>query len=216
MKAMKKCAAAMLVALIAVISVTGCGASFDASAYLKAILDNSYKNDSTAFVEQKLGTKEEAAALYQEGIDANIEQLSDFTLDDEMLSELETVFGEIYAKADYTVGEAEKQDDNSYIVKVTYRPMTLFTEVMTTYEAALNDKIEEFTERMMNGEEISEEEIEQIAIQLYLDAIKVELAEIGYGEETSMDIRIELTDNVYAPNETDVINLEYALLGMSE
>lgn len=216
MKVMKKCAAAMLAALMAIVGVTGCGASFDASAYLKAILDNSYKNDSTAFVEQKLGTKEEAAELYQQGIDANIEQLSDFTLDEETLSELESVFCEVYAKADYTVGEAEKQDDNSYIVKVTYRPMTLFTEVMSSYETALEDKAAEFTQRVENGEEISEEEIEQIAIQLYIEAIKTELADIQYGEESTMVIRIELNDNVYTPNENDVMNLEYALLGMNE
>ena len=62
MKAMKKCEAVLA---MAVVTLTGC-ASFDASAYLKAILDNSYKNDSTAFVEQKVGTKEEAAELYQQ------------------------------------------------------------------------------------------------------------------------------------------------------
>lgn len=216
MKAMKKCAAALMIGLMAVIGVTGCGASFDASAYLKAILDNSYKNDSTAFVEQKLGTKEEAAELYQQGIDANIEQLSDFTLDEETLSELETVFCEIYAKADYTVGEAEKQDDNSYIVKVTYRPMTLFTASMLTYETALEEKMEELTQRVMAGEEISDEEAEQIAIQLYVAAIKDELTRIEYGEESTMDIRIELNNNLYTPNENDVMNLEYALLGMNE
>ena len=50
---MKKCVAVLA---MAVVTLTGC-ASFDASAYLKAILDNSYKNDSTAFVEQKVGDR---------------------------------------------------------------------------------------------------------------------------------------------------------------
>ena len=75
---MKKCVAVLA---MAVVTLTGC-ASFDASAYLKAILDNSYKNDSTAFVEQKVGTKEEAAELYQQGIDANMNQLTGYTMDD--------------------------------------------------------------------------------------------------------------------------------------
>ena len=41
---------------------------FDASAYLKAVLDNSYKNDSTGFVELEVGTAEESAEVYQEGL----------------------------------------------------------------------------------------------------------------------------------------------------
>ena len=41
----------------------GCGKKFDPGNYVKALLDNSYKNDSTAFVEQEVGTKEQAEEL---------------------------------------------------------------------------------------------------------------------------------------------------------
>ncbi len=210
MKAMKKCVAVLA---MAVVTLTGC-ASFDASAYLKAILDNSYKNDSTAFVEQKVGTKEEAAELYQQGIDANMNQLTGYTMDDATKAEMEKLFGDIYAAADYTVGEAEK-DGKNFNVTVTYRPMTLMTDATDAYMAALEEKTTEITQRAMNGEEVSDEEIEKMAIDLYLSTFKDQLANIQYGEETSMVIKIELTDNVYAPNQTDLANFEAAVLGLN-
>ena len=210
MKAMKKCVAVLA---MAVVTLTGC-ASFDASAYLKAILDNSYKNDSTAFVEQKVGTKEEAAELYQQGIDANMNQLTGYTMDDATKAEMEKLFGDIYAAADYTVGEAEK-DGKNFNVTVTYRPMTLMTDATEAYMAAIEEKTTEITQRAMNGEEVSDEEIEKMAIDLYLSTFKDQLANIQYGEETSMVIKIELTDNVYAPNQTDLANFEAAVLGLN-
>lgn len=216
MKVIRRTAAVLLAAAIAVMSVAGCGASFDASAYLKAILDNSYKHDSTALVEQKLGTKEEAEEIYRQGIDNNLAQLGEMVLNDEVKAELESIFEQIYAKADYTVGEAEKQKDNSYVVTVTYRPMTLFTEIETAFDAVLDEKSTEIAEEIMNGAEYSDEELEQLAVDLYLDVCKEALADVQYGDEKSMVVRIELNDKTYTPNETDIENLEYALLGLNE
>lgn len=213
MKAMKKCVAVLA---MAVLTLTGC-ASFDASAYLKAILDNSYKNDSTAFVEQKVGTKEEAADLYQQGIDELMREasndLSGYTMDDATKAEMEKLFGDIYAAADYTVGEAEK-DGKNFNVTVTYRPMTLMTDAAEAYLTALEEKRTELIQRAMSGEEISDEETMKMLIDLYLSTFKEHLANVQYGEETSMIIRVELNDNVYAPNQTDLAKFELAVLGI--
>ena len=209
MKTMKKCVAILLVAVTA---LTGC-ASFDASAYLKALLDNSYKNDSTGFVAQKIGTKEEAAEMYQQGLGANMNQLADYDMDDATKADMEKLFADIYAAADYTVGEAEKDGDD-YVVTVTYRPMKLFTEATEVYYAAIEEKTAELTQRIMNGEEVSDGEIEKMAIDLYISTFRDQLAKVEYGEEATMDIRIELSDNVYAPNETDLGNFESAVLGI--
>ena len=61
MKNLKK-AALLLVSVLGISVLGGCG-GFDASAYTKALLDNSYKNDSTDFVDLKIGTAEEAADI---------------------------------------------------------------------------------------------------------------------------------------------------------
>ena len=46
--------------------------SYAASEYLKALLDNSYKNDSSQLVSMKIKTAEEAAEIYEEGLDAAV------------------------------------------------------------------------------------------------------------------------------------------------
>ena len=72
MKKVMRKVALVLASVMMMGLLSGCG-SFDASAYLAALLDNSYKNDSTAIVEQKIATAEEAAALYEEGLDTKID-----------------------------------------------------------------------------------------------------------------------------------------------
>ena len=69
---MKKVALLML-SVLTLGLFAGCGKGFDASAYVKALLDNSYKNDSTAFVEMKIGSAEEASSLDEEGLDAEMQ-----------------------------------------------------------------------------------------------------------------------------------------------
>ena len=53
--------------IICGIMLTACGKKLDAQGYLQAMLDLSYKGDSTAYVEMELGTAEEAAAVFERG-----------------------------------------------------------------------------------------------------------------------------------------------------
>ena len=53
MKKLKKIAL-LLVGVLMVGMLAGCGQKFDAQAYVKALLDASYKNDSAAFVRTRL------------------------------------------------------------------------------------------------------------------------------------------------------------------
>ena len=81
----------LLVAMLAVTMLGGCG-SFDASGYIKALLDNSYKNDSTAFVEQKVGTEEQAKELYDQGIETELNSLiAGVNISDDLKNEFTTV-----------------------------------------------------------------------------------------------------------------------------
>ena len=49
--------------LTALLTLCGCRQEFDASSYLKAILDNSYKHDPTAFLDQEIGTEEQTCQI---------------------------------------------------------------------------------------------------------------------------------------------------------
>ncbi len=62
----------LLVGILAVAMLGGCSTDTSVKTYLQALLDASYKNDSTAFVKMKLGTAEDAQALYERGIDTGV------------------------------------------------------------------------------------------------------------------------------------------------
>ncbi|MEY8391756.1 hypothetical protein D3Z36_14020 [Lachnospiraceae bacterium] len=208
MKKMKK-AAILLVAMLMATVLGGCG-SFDASGYIKALLDNSYKNDSAAFVEQKIGTKEEASELYELGIENALKSLTSGTqISDELQQEYETVVRDIYKSVKYTVGEATKKDDGSYEVEVKYQKMKVFSAAMEKYEAASDAYVQEMTEKVGNGEEgPSEEEALEQSFSMLKDAIQESLGNVEYEDEQSATVRVELKDKVYTPNEDDVFNLE--------
>ncbi len=215
MKKMRKIVI-LLAAVMAAVLLGGCG-NFDASGYIKALLDNSYKNDSTAFVEEKVGTKEQAEELYAQGIDTAMKSLtSQGAISDELKSEFETVVKDVYKNVKYTVGEATKKDDG-FEVEVKYQKMKLYAAAMETYNAAYEAYINEMTEKATNGEETpSEDEINEAVFGMLKDAMKDALANVEYEDEQSTTIRVDLVNKVYTPNEEDVYNLEQMLFDIEE
>ncbi len=197
--------------------LAGC-AKFDASAYLQALLDNSYKNDSTALVELGLATAEEAAEIYEEGLDAGMQVVTAAAgIPEEQLSDIRDVMVDMLAGAKYTVGEAEAQDDGSYVVTVTYEQMNVFGPAIDNYMAEAETLIAEWTEAALAGEDIgSEEEIMEEVFALFGTVFSDAIANATYDEPQTTTVRIENVDNTYQPNEEDILNLENLLFDMEE
>lgn len=216
MKKMKRISI-LLAAVLAATMLVGCG-SFDASGYMKALLDNSYKNDSTAFVDQKVGTAEQAKELYDLGIETELNSLiSGVTISDELKNEFTTTLQDVYKSVKYTVGEAEKQDDDSYVVEVKYQKMKVFAPAMEKFQAEQQAYTDELSEQVQNGGEYpSEDEISEQVYTMLKDAIKDAAANAEFEDEASTTVRIELKDKVYSPNQDDVEALEYALFDLEE
>ncbi len=208
MKKLKKIALALVcVMMIGVLG--GCGAKFDAQAYLNALLDASYKNDSTAFVNMKIGTAEEAAELYEQGIDSEMDAfLSQLEVSEELEAEFRQLFKDMLGKVKYTVEGAEKQEDGSYIVTVSYEQMIIFEPIMADYEAVITD----LTTQWMESEEVpSEDEMMEAMIVALKDCMQSNLENVEYAEAETTEVAIELIDKVYTPNQDDVANLESVL-----
>lgn len=213
MKRMKR-VALLLVAVMLVSVLGGCGNSFDASAYMKAVLDNSYKNDSSGFVKLKVGTKEEAEKVYEEGIDTEMKGLtSQVKLSDELQAEFREIIKSMLKEVKYTVGDAEKQDDGSYVVTIKYQQLVVFAPAIEKFQEDSEAYVAEITEKAMNEEETpSEDEINEAVFALLKDALKGSMEKVTYGEEQTTTVKIELINKVYTPNEKDVANLESVLL----
>lgn len=195
----------IILACIMVMSVLGgCGASFDAAAYVQALLDNSYKNDSSQLVSMKIATAEEAAEIYEEGIDAEVDAMVSGmgeSLSAEQEEEYRQVFKDVLAGAKYTVDKAEKQDDGSYIVTVTYEQFNVFEPAMEQY---MNEIINGSAD-MMGA---TEEEAMEWIINLLKDCIADSIKTATYDEPQTATVKVSLVDNVWTPSTTDLANLE--------
>ena len=135
--------------------LAGCGMKEeDAKAYVEASLDAAYKGEFDAFVEITDSTPEGAAAMYEENIEHIMEAagFADLEISEELTNNYKQLFLDLIRQADYTVGEAVKNEDDSFAVEITVKPMTILVgieeELTNAFKSETDDlkKIEIFKE----------------------------------------------------------------------
>ena len=138
MKTLKKALVTGLVAVMMVVNLAGCG-KFDAAAYVESCLDLLTKGETEQYMKMTGRSKEQAESDYESNIDAMMTEMDQFNLSDELSNSYRQLFKDVYAKAKYTVKDAEKMDDkDGYYVTVEIEQMTgLFNgiqeELMTEF-----------------------------------------------------------------------------------
>ncbi len=199
----------LLISIVAVSTLSGCTSDKTVKNYLQALLDTSYKNDATIFVDMKLGTAEEAKALYDRGIDTGVGVFCrKLGVSDTYRESFRQVYMDMLAKVRYTVDTAEKQSDGSYVVTVTYEKMNIFQPALERHQEA----VAAMADAWKNAEEPpTEEELEESVFLEFKNSMETVLAELQYDEAATMTVRIELIENVYTPNTDDIAELEKAL-----
>lgn len=211
---MKKKLSIILACIMLVGLLGGCGNSFDTSAYLKALLDNSYMNDSSQLVSMKIATADEASEIYEEGLDDLVDAMlyGVYGLSDEDEEQWRQVLADVLAGAKYTVGESKKQDDGSYVVTVTYQKMNVYGPAMDACMVLAEEKNQEWEDAYANGEEIpSNEEMMVWAAMALKDCVADSLKNVTYGEEQTLTVKVKIEDNVWTPSMSDIETLGTAL-----
>lgn len=199
----------LLIGVLIIGTVSGCTSDKSVRTYLQALLDTSYKNDSKAFVEIKLGTEEEAQALYKQGIDTGVGVFcSRLGVSDEYKEDFRQIYMDMLGKVRYTVEDAERQSDGSYIVTVSYEKMNIFKPALAIHQENVTSMMDEWAQA---PEAPSEEEMVAAVYSEFKTSMETVLAEVQYDAAASLTIRIELIDNVYTPNASDIEELEKAL-----
>lgn len=189
--------------------VSGCTSDKSVRTYLQALLDTSYKNDSKAFVEIRLGDEQDAQTLYEQGIDTGVGVFcSRLGVTDEYRDEFRQIYIDMLGKVRYTVGDAEKQSDGSYIVTVSYERMNIFKPALALHQENVAAMMDEWAN---SSEPPAEEEMVAAVYREFKSSMETVLADVQYDAEASMTVRIELIDNVYTPNAGDIEALEKAL-----
>ncbi len=190
----KKRVAILLVCAMVIGMIAGCGLGFDAGKYVQGQLDNSYKNDSTLIVEQKVGTKEEAQQVYEDGIDTVVNNFFlGISVSDDVKDRYGKIFEDMFAKADYTVKEAEKQSDGSYVVTVEYKKMKIFGPTMDAVQAQADQIDVSSMDSYFN----------------YMADIMEGLLSDGceYEDAQTATVKVEISNKQYTINTTDLSNL---------
>lgn len=213
MKKMIKKLSGFLAGIVLVGTLSACAAQFDASAYLKALLDNLYYDDPTEVIAQGIGTEEEAAALNGKLVQSNLDTMfSEKDISDELYEEYRQLYKDLYAGVKYTVGEAAEVDEETFEVAVTYQKMHVFVNAMSAFEGKIDELVTTWTDSVLAGGEIPTDE--QMNEELFItlkNCMKEALANATYDDAETMTIKVELVDDTWTPNGDDIEKLSESL-----
>lgn len=193
---------------------SGC-ARFDAAAYIQAVLDVSYKNQTESYIELTESSEEDAEAIFQNNLDATMEEFKTMQLPEKLENNYKTLFENIIKQVKYTVGEAVENEEGNYKVTVTVEPVTLFDDTYEEFQTRAQKYATDITNAVMNGEEIpSDEEMQNSVYQIYYEVLKEGVdAGIKYGkpEDLVMHVNKNGKDTYEIPAE-DICNLDERLI----
>ncbi len=220
------------------LSLAACGAgkgmsTEEASECVQVELDTTYKGQFQGFVDFYSNvTTDDAKSQY----DANVEGeayaflygLGPQALDDSgdsveptemQLHEVKELYKKIYAKADYTVVSSTKQDDGTFAVKVTIRPLDILHLVSDGIEegfAGFWEKFEAVDTESMSDEEFESWYVDPFAKEYYdtaLDLLESKIDEMGYMDEKSIVIQVQQSEDgsLYFSDE-DWVNLDNLII----
>lgn len=212
MKTLKKALVTGLVAVMMVVNLAGCG-KFDAAAYVESCLDLLTKGETEQYMKMTGRSKEQAESDYESNIDAMMTEMDQFNLSDELSNSYRQLFKDVYAKAKYTVKDAEKMDDkDGYYVTVEIEQMTgLFNGIQ-------EELMTEFTEWANSFDADTyptEDEMYEQMYQMMYDLMSARLDSITYNDPQEVVVEVIEEDNVYSISDGSMTELDEALLDVA-
>ena len=201
-----------LVAVMMVVNLAGCG-KFDAAAYVESCLDLLTKGETEQYMKMTGRSKEQAESDYESNIDAMMTEMDQFNLSDELSNSYRQLFKDVYAKAKYTVKDAEKMDDkDGYYVTVEIEQMTgLFNGIQ-------EELMTEFTEWANSFDADTyptEDEMYEQMYQMMYDLMSARLDSITYNDPQEVVVEVIGEDNVYSISDGSMTELDEALLDVA-
>lgn len=202
MKKMKRWFAAGL-AVVMCLGLSACGKDFDAAGYTKSVLDANYHAEYAEYAEFRDISEEDAEA---EVVNAMDEQITSafvgMNVTDEDKAKYIEAADKVYALAKYEVGEAEKQDDGSFVVKVTVEAADAF-QLSSGY-------IEEIAVEYANeGQDPSDT---SVLVAILVESLERGIENNSYSEPTTVEVKVTQSgDNAYGIDQSEMDALEAAL-----
>ncbi len=201
----------LLAALLCALLLTGCGATqLNASGYVQGLLDETYKGTwEESYLALVDLTEEEAAASYQDGLEAEYQrfagyfQLDKYAVSPQTRAAFVEYLGQVYAQARYSVDRATRSDSGAWLVEVTVQPI-LTLAVMAQEVPALRAQFNAL-------EDVAAGDREEVWARMVLEACQS--ATMEYGEKTTIAVRlVPDEDGYYSIGAQDFYNLDALIL----
>lgn len=160
---------------------------FDAQGYTQSFLDAIVKKDFSEYAEITNSSEETAKKEYETLLDSSTTNfLSAMTVSDATRQEVRTMFDTIYSKWHYEVGEATKNDDDSFTVPVTLRQLKAFTGALQTTQ-------DEFTKEAKKKPNLTQNDYYDLYCKIFIDAVNKNIEKGNYGEPAVVNVKVAPT-----------------------
>lgn len=211
----KRSFALLLSCLLLMLLCTGCG-SFDASGYVKAVMDNFYLDDSAAYVDIVDTTAEQAHQTYLDGLSTEVQIFYNYmSIDPETVKEQTAervleLYDQIYKHAKYEIEPAEK-GGGGYNVLVRVYPLDLFDQSLDD----LNDYVHRFHTALENGDHIgkSTSYLATAFQNEILTILERHLETVGYLDPVELTVKIEKdADEAWGMGDEDLQKIDEQII----
>lgn len=199
MKRMKR-VLALGMAVLMCMELTACGKDFDAAGYTKSVLDANYHAQYDKYAEYRGISESDAKKEVTEGMRTQIESaFSGMDVSDEMMDKYIEVADKAYDLADFTVKDAKKQDDDSYVVTVVIKPSDVFSN-SSNY---VNDIATEYADQ---GKDPTQTDV---LMDILVESLNRAIEANSYGDETTLEVHVTADkDGAYGIEESEMETLE--------
>ena len=196
--------------LLLVVMLTGCGRSFDSSCYVTSIMDTLYKGNYTSYMDFT-GVSRSDVSLYRDKW-----LTSSGTPSEETTDRIIALLTQLYANASYDVTtETSASDGSPQTVQLSIRPLNILKDnydAIQIYVHSFNEKNADFSYAGLT---------EEAYYDTYLDGIltilESHLADMTFGEATTLDIPLEKNDDgLYTISEDTLTAIQNTLLPWPE
>lgn len=196
----------------------GCGRTFDASGYTKAVLDVSYKNEIAQYVQLTGESKEEAEKIFTKNMDVTMEAFQAMDFPEDLENQFRELFENLAKNVRYTVGEAVEDKDGNFTVDVSIEPITIFNDTYETFQNQAKEYATKVANDVMNGAEVpSDEDMQNNVYEIYYNILKSTVDEgIKYGAPETITVHVNKgSENVYEIPKEDMVTLDERMISQN-
>ena len=202
---MKKKRVAIICVLAAVLLLAGCGGGFDASGYVRGVLNNIYLGDSAEYTKMVDITEEEAAEEYEQGIEVEADFFLQYyvigEVSDDVYQQIVDMYKTIYQQSKFEVQEAIKNGDD-YNVEVLISPI----DVIVNSEEDISAAVDEFVAAADPADYPDDLSINDALARIVVDVINGNMPELGWQDQKSIIVKVEKDDAGYYGLSSDAIS----------